>query len=99
MSAGDLFVIHGSLDHLSLPNTSPTSRHTFQLHLIEGPTQVHHTRFSTRVVFVDPWLCLLLMLFNVFFVTQPSTLGEYVVFASTNSYNDMLIRSQHDSRV
>jgi len=36
MKAGDLFVIHGSLDHLSLPNTSPHSRHTFQLHLIEG---------------------------------------------------------------
>jgi len=34
---GDLFVIHGQVDHLSLPNTSPHSRHTFQLHLIEGP--------------------------------------------------------------
>ena len=34
--AGTLVAIHGSLDHLSLPNTSPKSRHTFQLHLIEG---------------------------------------------------------------
>lgn len=34
---GDLVAIHGSLDHLSLPNTSPFSRHTFQLHIVEGP--------------------------------------------------------------
>ena len=34
---GDVFVIHGALDHLSLPNTSPDSRHTYQLHLVEGP--------------------------------------------------------------
>lgn len=33
---GDLVAIHGALDHLSLPNYSPKSRHTFQLHLIEG---------------------------------------------------------------
>jgi len=34
---GDLVVIHGQVDHLSLPNTSPKHRETFQLHLIEGP--------------------------------------------------------------
>mmetsp|Transcript_43572 Transcript_43572/g.136705 ORF Transcript_43572/g.136705 Transcript_43572/m.136705 type:complete len:332 (-) Transcript_43572:107-1102(-) len=34
---GDAVLIHGQVDHLSLPNTSPKSRHTFQLHLIEGP--------------------------------------------------------------
>mmetsp|Transcript_946 Transcript_946/g.3981 ORF Transcript_946/g.3981 Transcript_946/m.3981 type:complete len:333 (-) Transcript_946:344-1342(-) len=34
---GDLVVIHGQVDHLSLPNHSAKSRHTFQLHLIEGP--------------------------------------------------------------
>lgn len=39
MKQGDLFVIHGSLDHLSLPNSSPHSRHTFQLHLIEGQSE------------------------------------------------------------
>jgi len=33
---GDLVVIHGQLDHLSMPNTSEESRHTFQLHLVEG---------------------------------------------------------------
>ena len=36
VKAGSLVAIHGSLDHLSLPNTSPKSRHTFQLHLVEG---------------------------------------------------------------
>mmetsp|Transcript_38832 Transcript_38832/g.86771 ORF Transcript_38832/g.86771 Transcript_38832/m.86771 type:complete len:396 (+) Transcript_38832:71-1258(+) len=37
VAAGTLVVLHGSLDHASLPNTSPTSRHTFQLHAIDGP--------------------------------------------------------------
>merc|ERR1712048_1558530 len=37
--AGDLVVIHGSVDHLSLANTSEKERHTYQLHLIEGPSQ------------------------------------------------------------
>ena len=27
--------MHGNVDHLSLSNTSPRSRHTFQLHLVE----------------------------------------------------------------
>lgn len=36
---GDLVVIHGQVDHLSLPNTSDKKRDTFQLHLVEGPTQ------------------------------------------------------------
>ena len=35
--AGDLVCFPGTLDHLSLPNTSEKPRHTFQLHLIEGP--------------------------------------------------------------
>lgn len=35
--AGDLVVFPGELDHLSLPNVSEHSRHTFQLHLVEGP--------------------------------------------------------------
>jgi phytanoyl-CoA hydroxylase len=35
-SAGDLLLVHGRVDHLSLPNRSPRSRHTFQLHLVEG---------------------------------------------------------------
>ena len=34
---GDLVLIHGAVDHLSLPNTSGLSRHTFQLHMVEGP--------------------------------------------------------------
>ena len=34
--AGDLVLIHGQVDHLSLPNTSGKSRHTFQLHLVES---------------------------------------------------------------
>lgn len=33
---GDLVVIHGQLDHLSMPNSSEKSRHSFQLHLVEG---------------------------------------------------------------
>jgi phytanoyl-CoA hydroxylase len=37
--AGDLVVFPGTLDHLSLPNYSGASRHTFQLHLVEGPKQ------------------------------------------------------------
>mmetsp|Transcript_49990 Transcript_49990/g.117582 ORF Transcript_49990/g.117582 Transcript_49990/m.117582 type:complete len:338 (+) Transcript_49990:45-1058(+) len=35
--AGDLVVIHGQVDHLSLANTSSKPRETFQLHLVEGP--------------------------------------------------------------
>ncbi len=34
--AGDLVVLHGQVDHLSMPNTSAHSRHSFQLHLVEG---------------------------------------------------------------
>eukprot|EP01064_Diplonema_japonicum_P038778 TRINITY_DN950_c2_g1_i2.p1 TRINITY_DN950_c2_g1~~TRINITY_DN950_c2_g1_i2.p1 ORF type:complete len:345 (+),score=50.82 TRINITY_DN950_c2_g1_i2:98-1036(+) len=37
VSAGDLVLIHGEVDHLSLPNHSSSSRHTYQLHLVEGP--------------------------------------------------------------
>ena len=37
--AGDLVVIHGQIDHLSLPNTSEKQRETFQLHLVEGPSE------------------------------------------------------------
>lgn len=36
---GDLVVIHGQVDHLSLPNASSRQRETFQLHLVEGPAQ------------------------------------------------------------
>lgn len=39
IKAGDLFVIHGQVDHMSLPNTSASPRETFQLHLVEGPTK------------------------------------------------------------
>ena len=35
--AGDLLVFNGEVDHLSLPNYSDLQRHTFQLHLVEGP--------------------------------------------------------------
>ena len=35
VTAGDLVLVHGAVDHLSLPNHSPRSRHTFQLHLVE----------------------------------------------------------------
>ena len=35
--AGDLVVFGGEVDHLSLPNSSDHPRHTFQLHLVEGP--------------------------------------------------------------
>jgi phytanoyl-CoA hydroxylase len=35
--AGDLVGIHGSVDHLSLANTSDRPRHSYQLHLVEGP--------------------------------------------------------------
>jgi phytanoyl-CoA hydroxylase len=37
--AGDLLAFCGELDHLSLENTSDEPRHTFQLHLVEGPSQ------------------------------------------------------------
>jgi phytanoyl-CoA hydroxylase len=37
--AGDLVVFPGTLDHLSLPNYSSLPRHTFQLHLVEGPAE------------------------------------------------------------
>ena len=35
--AGDLLAFNGQLDHLSLPNFSDKPRHTFQLHMVEGP--------------------------------------------------------------
>jgi phytanoyl-CoA hydroxylase len=35
--AGDVVTFSGQLDHLSLPNFSKLPRHTFQLHLVEGP--------------------------------------------------------------
>uniref|UniRef100_A0A0G4HY71 Fe2OG dioxygenase domain-containing protein n=2 Tax=Chromera velia TaxID=505693 RepID=A0A0G4HY71_9ALVE len=37
INAGDLFIIHGQLEHMSLPNRSEKPRETFQLHLVEGP--------------------------------------------------------------
>jgi len=37
--AGDLVLIHGQVDHLSLSNTSDKKRHSFQLHLVEGPEE------------------------------------------------------------
>ncbi|KAG7361109.1 phytanoyl-CoA dioxygenase family protein [Nitzschia inconspicua] len=37
VKAGDLVVFCGTLDHFSLPNFSRLPRHTFQLHLVEGP--------------------------------------------------------------
>eukprot|EP01062_Namystynia_karyoxenos_P070098 TRINITY_DN65490_c0_g1_i1.p1 TRINITY_DN65490_c0_g1~~TRINITY_DN65490_c0_g1_i1.p1 ORF type:complete len:357 (+),score=110.55 TRINITY_DN65490_c0_g1_i1:85-1071(+) len=39
VAAGDLVLIHGAVDHCSLPNTSDKQRHSFQLHLVEGPSQ------------------------------------------------------------
>jgi phytanoyl-CoA hydroxylase len=35
--AGDLVCFPGELDHLSLANYSEMQRHTFQLHLVDGP--------------------------------------------------------------
>eukprot|EP00659_Diplonema_papillatum_P014671 gene14671-22445_t len=35
---GDLVLIHGEVDHMSFSNTSPASRHTYQLHL-DAPHQ------------------------------------------------------------
>eukprot|EP00662_Eupelagonemidae_sp_cell21_P037102 gene37102-30724_t len=32
-------MIHGAVDHCSLPNTSDLPRHSFQLHMVEGPSQ------------------------------------------------------------
>ena len=37
VKSGDMVVIHGSLDHMSLANRSSKARHSFQLHLVEGP--------------------------------------------------------------
>lgn len=39
VKAGDLVTFCGTLDHLSLPNFSRSQRHTFQLHLVEGPSE------------------------------------------------------------
>eukprot|EP01064_Diplonema_japonicum_P013522 TRINITY_DN21084_c0_g1_i2.p1 TRINITY_DN21084_c0_g1~~TRINITY_DN21084_c0_g1_i2.p1 ORF type:complete len:314 (+),score=44.04 TRINITY_DN21084_c0_g1_i2:47-988(+) len=36
---GDLVLIHGEVDHFSLKNTSNASRHSYQLHLVEGPSE------------------------------------------------------------
>ncbi|KAH8061396.1 phytanoyl-CoA dioxygenase [Aureococcus anophagefferens] len=40
--AGTLVVFAGTLDHLSLPNTSPLPRHTFQLHVVESAGVAWH---------------------------------------------------------
>jgi hypothetical protein len=37
VKAGDLVCFPGTTDHLSLRNETPKARHTFQLHLVEGP--------------------------------------------------------------
>ena len=37
--SGDLVCFCGELDHLSLENDSDDARHTFQLHLVEGPSE------------------------------------------------------------
>uniref|UniRef100_A0A0C3TBY8 Phytanoyl-CoA dioxygenase n=1 Tax=Guillardia theta (strain CCMP2712) TaxID=905079 RepID=A0A0C3TBY8_GUITC len=37
VKAGDLVCFAGTLDHLSLSNRTERERHTFQLHLVEGP--------------------------------------------------------------
>ena len=37
VKAGDLICFAGTLDHLSLSNKTEAARHTFQLHLVEGP--------------------------------------------------------------
>jgi len=42
VKAGDLVTFVGTLDHLSLPNFSCFPRHTFQLHLVEGPKEGIH---------------------------------------------------------
>ena len=39
VKAGDVVLIHGEVNHMSLGNKSPDSRHTYQLHLIEGPSE------------------------------------------------------------
>lgn len=39
VKAGDLVTFCGTFDHLSLPNFSNLPRHTFQLHLVEGPKE------------------------------------------------------------
>jgi hypothetical protein len=38
--------VHGNVDHLSLSNTSPRSRHTFQLHLVEDNPSTARWRTS-----------------------------------------------------
>jgi len=40
--AGDLVVIAGTLDHMSLPNLSKNPRHTFQLHVVESERVTWH---------------------------------------------------------
>eukprot|EP01063_Lacrimia_lanifica_P038368 TRINITY_DN814_c0_g2_i1.p1 TRINITY_DN814_c0_g2~~TRINITY_DN814_c0_g2_i1.p1 ORF type:complete len:339 (+),score=132.90 TRINITY_DN814_c0_g2_i1:71-1018(+) len=39
VKAGDLVLIHGEVDHMSFTNRSDKSRHSYQLHLIEGPSE------------------------------------------------------------
>jgi phytanoyl-CoA hydroxylase len=36
MDAGDVILIHGAVEHMSLENTSGKSRRSFQIHLVEG---------------------------------------------------------------
>jgi phytanoyl-CoA hydroxylase len=47
VKAGDLVTFCGTLDHLSLPNVSKHPRHTFQLHLVEGPKAEVPVTWST----------------------------------------------------
>jgi len=39
MKKGDMVLIHGDLYHMSKENTSPKSRHSYQLHMVEGPEE------------------------------------------------------------
>ena len=49
VKAGDLVCFVGTLDHFSLPNlSSHGARHTFQLHLIEGPNSSQNTQWSSE---------------------------------------------------
>jgi phytanoyl-CoA hydroxylase len=51
--AGDLLAFCGTLDHLSLENSSDRARHTFQLHLVEGPSQNYSWSSSNWLQYPD----------------------------------------------
>ena len=48
VDAGTLVVFHGLLPHYSAPNRSPSSRHAYTLHIVDGRAAYAKTNWLQR---------------------------------------------------